>query len=388
MGYLDTASNLATIAALGVGVLGLGVTRVIVASRTPMAKPVANLWPKLQHHVTRLKKPIVHFSLNPYTATRSHYALVLQGNNKLGKTTLFATSIPWYRRYGPLSYKGLIFNGAAGTAVDSFEKWHTSQLFGTSQAGGSELEVTLTEYRSRQIFRGWLSTFGFPIAPRPAWVIVDQFEELVKRFPDSAVGWAHHLTNLQHRDSLAKAVFVVHSPAGSATLRNLNQGVRFDFVEMTPISMEEASRVPLLEVDRFLKCGRNIGMYKDTLSVPLANLKAVVDATLMQWRENYNLLYPAKYDRSWHMPDAAFKETLLKCLQHRLEAEAVYTPEEIDAGLAWTRAAFKYYKPSVLRDMPWSVWCKSLHEEGAHAAAEGLATFIKHTLAVPVSNQG
>ena len=73
-----------------------------------------------------------------------------------------------------------------GKSVDSFEEWLTTQMFGMTATGGSEIDYNLVQYSESQWFRMVLERVGLPITPKPAMVLVDQFEELLKRFPVQA----------------------------------------------------------------------------------------------------------------------------------------------------------------------------------------------------------
>ena len=123
--------------------------------------------------------------------------MILQGRNQEGKTTLLRETIPRHRRWGPLALEGIYLNGAEGKSVDSFKEWLTTKMFGMTTTGGSEIAYNLQAYKSKQWFVGFLENLGLPIAPKPAIVLVDQFEELLKRFPVQALDWANTLTN-QH----------------------------------------------------------------------------------------------------------------------------------------------------------------------------------------------
>jgi hypothetical protein len=67
-----------------------------------------------------------------------------------------------------------------------------------------------------------LADLGLPIEPKPAWIIVDQFEELLRKYPDQAIGWADYLADIQARDGLARVFFVGNSDAGARSVLNLN----------------------------------------------------------------------------------------------------------------------------------------------------------------------
>jgi hypothetical protein len=351
-----------------------------------MAAPVKNLWLVLRKHKSQLRSPIVPYKFNPFEVSTPAHVLVFQGPNNTGKTTLFATSIPWFRRFGPLAYTGIILNGNAGKTVDTFREWHTSQLFGQTTSGGSELEKCIQDYQQRQWLRSFLADLGLPIEPKPAWIIVDQFEELLRKYPDQALGWADHLTDIQARDGLARVFFVVNSDAGARSILNLNRGNRFDHYVLDLPTADAVTGIPDLDLERLTICNFNIGLCKDEAGVSTPDLPAIVAHRQGKWKENYHVPFPVKYDDSWHLQP--FDETLLCALRVRLEALGKYTPEKIDARVAWASATIEGASPAILRDMSWEGWRVWLHAEGANNAdAEKLATAVKHTLAVPVPKE-
>ena len=64
-------------------------------------------------------------------------------------------------------------------------------LFGNLKMGGSETQFAVDTYYDKQRLRVWQHGWGLPIAPRPCYIIVDQYEELLKRFPEDALRWAN-----------------------------------------------------------------------------------------------------------------------------------------------------------------------------------------------------
>jgi hypothetical protein len=389
--FMTKLSECATVIGLPVALAGLFAgAQFAVYLKYPSARPVKNLWTAhLRHFVRDLHSPIVKFSLDPYSKIDHARALIVQGRNKEGKTTLFATCIPWWRRYGPFAHKGILFNGRAGKGVDSFEKWQTSQLFGQTTRGGAELQVTLEDFRNRQWVRGLLSDFLPFVHPAPAIVIVDQCEELLKRFPDEGLGWCDQLADLQCRENMTRIFFVVNSSAGAKSLLNLNRGRRFDLAELEPLNHDEALHVPGLEVARFEACASNIGLYKDTVNVPADELDAEVSYTLRKWEDDFHIPYSVKYDPSWAgVDETEFDATLLRALRARLETTNKYTEEKINDRIAWTAAAIEGDTPPVLRDMTAKEWKDQLiytrAERFGCLSPETLASEIKHTLSVPV----
>jgi len=390
--FMTKLSEWATVIGLPVTMAGVYAgTQLAVNLRYPSARPVKNLWTShLRIFSKDLDFPIVKFSLNPYSKIDRARALIVQGRNKEGKTTLFATCIPWWRRYGPFAYKGILFDGRQGKGVDSFKEWQTSQLFGQTTKGGAELTITLEDFQNRQWVRGLLANFLPFVRPKPAIVIVDQCEELLKRFPDEALGWCDQLADLQCRQNLARIFFVVNSSAGAKSLLNLNRGRRFDLAELEPLDHDQALNVSGLEVPRFEACASNIGLYKDTVNVPADELEAEVSYTMRKWEDDFHIPYSVKYDPSWAgVDETEFDATLLRALRARLETKAnKYTEEKINDRIAWTAAAIEGTTPPVLRDMTAKEWSKKLvftrAERFGYLDPDTLASEVKHTLSVPV----
>ncbi|CAE7536655.1 unnamed protein product [Symbiodinium sp. CCMP2456] len=127
----------------------------------------------------------------------------------------------------------------AGPLVGARVKMNGSlpvQLFGNLNHGGSETEYAIDTYYDKQHLRVLLHIWRLPIAPKPCYIIVDHFEELLRRFPKEALDWANSLTN--------------------------TQGPRFSKLSLEPPSGEGAD----LDQDLFGKCGCNIGLFKQVLA--------------------------------------------------------------------------------------------------------------------------
>ena len=92
-------------------------------------------------------------------------------------------------------------------------------MFGMTTTGGSEIVYGLVQHSESQVFRSVLERVGLPIAPKPAIVLVDQLEELLKRFPVQALDWANTLTNQHTRDNLARVIFVCNRQPCPGDLR-------------------------------------------------------------------------------------------------------------------------------------------------------------------------
>ena len=377
------------------GLLGLlAVPEITKRFLYPAAAPVGNLHQRLKSTGRKLRSPIVKFAIKPYQEITEDRALILQGRNQEGKTTLLRETIPRHRRWGPLALEGIYLNGAKGKGVETFEKWLTTQMFGMTATGGSEIDYNLQAYRSKQWFVGFLENLGLPIAPKPAIVLVDQFEELLKRFPVQALDWANTLTNKHTRDNLARVIFVCNSNAGSQTLLNLNQGTRFDRVIMEQVS---GQGVIGLDKELFQKCSCNIGMYKlveDKMARQELTEEQVEDfirATFHRWELDFHLPYPVKYCGSWAEMDVELmKKRMDEFLEQALRArekdgKKVFTEEQINSWMGFAKRTWEPLNQQQILDASEELWLKRLEGEGAHpGVAEALASQIKGMICSPV----
>ena len=377
----------------------------------PASRPVQNMNQQLQQACKEVCEPVVHLNLNPYETLEGERALILQGRNQEGKTTLLRTSLPWWRRVGPRAYEGLYLNGSEGKGVNCFGDWQTTQMYGVTQAAGSEIKRVLSQYSESQLLRRLSTVLWLPLGrlwrrpfglKRPV-VIVDQFEELLKQYPAEALDWANTLTNLHTRSALARVIFVVNSHAGAQTLLNLNQGPRFTKVILEPPSGEGAD----VDMEIFDKCGRNIGLYKLVLAeiargaVEKGKEETFIWKQIARWEEDFHIPYPFKYDASWSdlapRPEksaAQMKQRLGQALQQELlvqkgqDGKPTFTPEEVEDQIEFAARCWKTLsKMQVLNAME-PEWEQMLVSVGADAPmAKSLAEHIRCLIGNPVPNE-
>ncbi|CAK9081780.1 unnamed protein product [Durusdinium trenchii] len=236
----------------------------------PHARPVEPLFnrlraeggPRLWSHQR------VRFAANPYKYLNHNKIVILQGDTLSGKTNLLRHAIPWYRRWTiwPLSilcWRGIYMNGAESQRIDTFQQWVTFQMFGTSHRAGSEIKQCVWAYRKQQWL--WLVMeklrVPFPLLlPKPVFIIVDQYEELLKKYPDQAVAWADAICHNHGRNNYARILFVVNSDHGAQTLLNLAvHGMHFERVQLT--TPTESWRFATLDRNLLRKCQHNVGLY-------------------------------------------------------------------------------------------------------------------------------
>ena len=405
------ASSTSTPILSNIGKILASVVAIIRAPKIlyPASRPVQNINQQLQQACKEICEPVVHYNLNPYETLEGERALILQGRNQEGKTTLLRTSLPWWRRVGPRAYEGLYLNGSEGKGVTCFGDWQTTQMYGVTQAAGSEIKRVLSQYTESQLLRRlstvlwlllgrlWRRPFG---RKRPV-VIVDQFEELLKQYPAEALDWANTLTNLHTRSALARVIFVVNSDAGAQTLLNLNQGPRFTKLILEPPSAEGAN----VDMEIFDKCGRNIGLYKlvlaeiDRGAIEKGKEETFIKKQVRRWEEDFHVPYPLKYDRSWSdLADEKslplMKQRLGQALEQVLlaqkgqDSQPMLTPEKVKKQIEIATRCWETLDKMQVLDAMEPQWAKRLEGAGAEpAVAESLAKHIRCLIGNPVPNE-
>ena len=393
---LGTALDLKSL--FGLGIVGLAAA---AGRHAYTVRPVVRLYDRLLKEGGPLVGARVKMNTDPYREWDQGKALILQGRNKEGKTTLLRTALPWYHRRGPWAYYGLYFNGGHGLDVSNFNQWQTFQLFGNLNQGGSETHFAVDSYYDKQHLRAVLCSFGLPITPKPCYIIVDQYEELLRRFPKEALDWANSLTNTQVRDSKGRVIFVVNSDAGAQTLLNLNQGPRFTKLIMQPPSGEGAD----IDQDLFGKCGRNIGLYKQVLAeidrgaIEKGKEETFIKKQVKRWEQDFHIPYPFKYDRSWSdLADEKslplMKQTLGQALEQALLAQKgqdgkpIFTPEKVEKQMEIATRCWETLSKMQVLDAMEPEWAEMLQGEGAKpAVAKSLAEHIRCLIGNPVPNE-
>eukprot|EP00928_Gymnodinium_smaydae_P065031 TRINITY_DN4822_c0_g1_i1.p1 TRINITY_DN4822_c0_g1~~TRINITY_DN4822_c0_g1_i1.p1 ORF type:complete len:304 (-),score=24.25 TRINITY_DN4822_c0_g1_i1:160-1071(-) len=225
---LDTSFGFIQTVAAILSVAGVGAAARILLG--PSVRPVEPLYNRLRMEGGALAWPHlrVQFAASPYKKLTMERAVILQGRTQEGKTTLLRTSIPWYRRWNiwPMKWwcwHGMYLNGAEAGRSETFDQWLTFQMFGRTTAAGSELKQSFWEYRRSQWLRLFMEKLRVPVLellPKPMFVIVDQFEELLRIHPDQALPWALAITQQHTRNNVARVIFVVNSENGTKSLLN------------------------------------------------------------------------------------------------------------------------------------------------------------------------
>merc|ERR1740120_686958 len=100
------------------------------------------------------------------------------------------------------------------------------------------------------------------LQPLPCFVIVDQFEELLRRYPH-AVLWASNLINQQIRNNIARLIFVVNTDSGAMSLLNLCWNTqRAERIMLLPLHADKLGPTSCIDRAIFTECRGNIGLYR------------------------------------------------------------------------------------------------------------------------------
>ncbi|CAE8651897.1 unnamed protein product [Polarella glacialis] len=378
----------------GCAVFGLGGLG-FVARRAafPIARPVEPLYRRLHAeggpHLRWHER--VSFGVNPYAELSRKTAVILQGRTQEGKTTLLRTSIPWIHRWNIfgmrwLCWKGIYLNGAEGCRNSSFESWVTTQMFGITTAAGSEIKRSLWEFRHAQWFRLTMETLRMPVfLPRPLFIIVDQFEELMKRYPEQAIPWADAVASYHTRNNLARVIFVVNSEAGANSLLNLDwKGSRFTKVVLKPVTaLEQLKGCSSIDRDLFAQCEHNVGLHNIALQaiargqMTTEGVPELVQRTLKRWELDFQVAFPLHCHTSWltlELPEA--KRKLARGLEVLLREGDDGTDEEIQdevqAIMAVVRCTLKRLDARQLFQITQSGWTDALSNK--YLATPGLSS--------------
>ena len=381
--------------------VGIGIAALLVGVAAGKAyasreKTVSNLYIALAKHRKGIKKPILPPPKNPYTTIRADKALIIEGPNKVGKTTMLALSISVFRRYGPWKYTGIVLDGSKTSGLSTFAEWRNNQMQGTLDSSGAELSKSLIAYKNRQWFRRFLSDI-FPshtsIAEKCPFIIVDQFEELLKRFPVDALEFAHSLTNDQVRDKLALVFFVVNTPDATKALFNLNQGIRFAVMKVDKTA-SELPGVGTAENERFHTCMDNIGLYKEMVGVEQSELKAAVEDKLATWKSEYHVPYAPNGDPTWkYVPEDEFMPLLLSKVKAQLESRTtkvdgkqvkMLSQAEVKESIDVLQLVLKRMTKAEIRQSPHTKWMTLLRSRTKEDVAKDLARNVMLSLSTPL----
>lgn len=179
--YYDKLAQISTILGFLIAIIGVlvttagGLSTFALFKLTNKQKLCSNLYSVLKLHKINIVSPIVDFNVSPYSLVVRDKCLIIEGANKIGKTTLFSRSIPWYRRFGPFTYQGIVLNGPGASYRSNFKEWLTNQTAGNLNLASHELSTALYSYRQSQWLRVFFEDYSFGlIRAKKAYVIVDR----------------------------------------------------------------------------------------------------------------------------------------------------------------------------------------------------------------------
>jgi len=298
-------------------------------------KVCKNLYTLLKAHIGQVTNPILKPVINPFEEIikNPNRALIIQGPNKIGKTCMFGLSIPWYRMYGPLSYKGMVINGASCGYYETYTQWKTMEIENSILHSHVTFYHKLQDYRNGQWFRILMNKIFDNYKPKRAFIIVNQYEELLKKFPTDALGFANNLANDQVRNEFAYVFFVVNTENASKAIVNLNQGERFRVVVLDK-SADKLPNASEIENERFKLCSNNIGLYKECKGIDIKDLTTKVNEKLELWKKQYHVPYSPNRDYSWRKVDEKIiRKILLKKIRESLKSRKVINENNIEVQL-------------------------------------------------------
>ena len=391
-GSITEGSEVAGIATFVLTCTG-GLVHYFAVRKFPQARACRPLYQLLFNH-RKITAPIINYDINPYTLINPNRALIVQGASKIGKTTLFATSIPWYRRRGPLRYDGIVFNGAEFGGTTSFSHWLTSQMQGITTHVGSGAVGAISSYNQRQVFRRMISSIpyvGQYISLKPSHIIIDQFEDLLLKYPVEALKWANSITNKQCRDHECRVYFIVNSELATKALLNLNQGLGFDAIVLS-------GSPDLLPSDkaRFIRTQCNIGLYKETMDDPYDELDGRCKRIMYSWVTQHHISYSPNGDRSWEkVPVGFFKHVLLKAVEKQLASRTIddgignliqeLSSDDVQECVQIVANALKDLSKEQIRLNSKAGWLLLLQGTAIPSIVQGLAEAMMITLSTPIS---
>jgi len=350
----------------------------------PQARPVEPLFnrlraeggPRLWSHQR------VRFTANPFKNLNHNKIVILQGETQSGKTNLLRHVIPWHRRWTiwPLSmvcWRGIYMNGGESQRMDTFQQWVTFQMFGTSHRAGSEIKQCVWAYRRQQWLCLLMEKFRVPfplLLPKPVFIIVDQFEELLKRHPDQAMAWADAICHQHGRNNYARILFVVNSDYGTQSLLNLaTHGLQFERIQMHIPT--EKWRFATVDRKLLQKCQQNVGLYwmvKQRLrtgSLMQSDIEGYATEMRQRWARDFAVPFPVWPHPSWFKLELTeAKKELMKGLFALLHVET-RRPEEnfqvATAILAVVRPEIELLDSTQLFDTTMAEWVRIFSNEGS-----------------------
>ena len=207
--------------------------------------------------------------LNLFAAGKS---VALIGDNRSGKTTFIAHHILyemfpwWYRTIFPP--RGLFLCGSQEALT--LNNWLKGEIATTDRENpmASILDLVTSRY-TEQRFRLALNKFfdgKLPrlLKPQPTIIIVDQAEELLRRFRGDFLTTFYRLIKKGRDNDAFRLVLIINSENAVNALKLLNGGNMFDVVAAPKVSKDAVSAICGKEFSQiFEDCGDCIGIAMD-----------------------------------------------------------------------------------------------------------------------------
>lgn len=193
----------------------------------------------------------------------------------------------------------------------TFQDWLTFQMLGSRNNAGAELKRCLWEYRSSQWFRIIMEKARLPFfQPMPAYIIVDNFEEVLRRFPE-ALKWADTISSNHFHAQISRVIFVVNGPNGTNSLLQYSRYSQYNVLTMQPQTSPDILKVGLVDQKLFSLCQHNVGLYKIVRSrmkyenMSSRDVQDFAAMVLARWVRDLTVPFPYHTHSSWMLLAAA-----------------------------------------------------------------------------------
>jgi hypothetical protein len=237
--------------------------------------------------------------LNIFNATKS---IAILGDNRSGKTVYLSYNILhrmfpfWYRLFIPP--RGLFLCGNQENAT--INDWLKNQLATTDKEDPMASVVDLiSQRRNEQRIRVFLYNLlggRLPrlLKPQPTIIIVDQAEELLRKFRGEFLVKFYHLAKQGRDDDTFRLVLLINTENAVESLKLLNGGNMFEFVHAPKVSKDAVIKYHGEDFAKiFEECDNCIGVAQDYVTEkPSVSAKDYFNKKKEQYEENNCLLQP------------------------------------------------------------------------------------------------